>query len=177
EVRSLMWANSLQGLVLEEIAAIREKAGPDDAPNNIEIPQVRFVESGLFRVTQANPGKDKKKSRSGLTYLVEELIEAAENDGFLKYLHNASAVPREFAGKKGDIAAFLSFSQHLQFDKTGGLVYISDYQGAGCLLTDPQVMTSPELKAELFGGGNVGSAFSAFTSEHVCNRYCTAFGL
>ncbi|KAJ7588447.1 hypothetical protein C8J56DRAFT_1080475 [Mycena floridula] len=41
-----------------------------------------------------------------------------------------------------DIAAFLCFCQHVQYLKTDGLAYLSDYQGAGDLLTDPQIMTS-----------------------------------
>ncbi|KZO89508.1 hypothetical protein CALVIDRAFT_469807, partial [Calocera viscosa TUFC12733] len=178
EVTSLMWAMSMQDLVHEEIAKQRSEAGPGDPVHTIIIPKVRFVHSGLFRVTQANPGKDKKKTRSGFTYLVEELIGGTGDGLFIKYLHNSSAVPRVLSGKDANIAAFLSFSQHLQFDKTGGLVYISDYQvGAGGLLTDPQVMTNPYLQGELFGGGNVAAAFEAFASEHTCNEYCVTFGL
>ncbi|KAJ7598200.1 hypothetical protein C8J56DRAFT_1038979 [Mycena floridula] len=47
-----------------------------------------------------------------------------------------------------NIAAFLCFSQHVQYLKTGGLAYISDYQGASDLLTDPQIMTSLAPQAD-----------------------------
>ncbi|KZT53343.1 kinase-like protein, partial [Calocera cornea HHB12733] len=121
--------------------------------------------------------KDKKKTRSGSTYLVEEMIEDVAKGGFVKYLHNSSAIPRMLSGEEGRISAFLSFSQHVQFVRTGGLAYISDYQGAGGLLTDPQVITNPCLQVELFGSGNVAAAFEAFPQEHPCNDFCKAFGM
>jgi len=72
--------------------------------------------------------------------------------------------------------------------------------GAGNLLTDPQIMTCPyaihtpkysillislhrdlseqeELKDNLFGEGNVNSAFENFTKQHECNKYCEFFEL
>ena len=34
------------------------------------------------------------------------------------------------------------------------------------ILTDPQIMTKPDLGSSLFGDGNLGEAFSRFTIEH-----------
>ncbi|CAK5283906.1 unnamed protein product, partial [Mycena citricolor] len=41
------------------------------------------------------------------------------------------------------MADILCFTQHVQYEKSGGLVFISDYQGSKLLLSDPQIMTSP----------------------------------
>jgi hypothetical protein len=80
---------------------------------------------------------------------------------FIKYIHNADAVPLQDINEQGHkIGVFLCFVQHVQFVHTHGQAYISDFQGtfhnltlgltllksfpgAGDLLTDPQVMTDP----------------------------------
>ncbi|KAJ7053075.1 hypothetical protein C8F01DRAFT_1261250 [Mycena amicta] len=78
---------------------------------------------------------------------------------------------------EAEVAEFLAFAQHLQYWKSGGKVYISDLQGTVSLLTDPQVMTSPDIpnSAQLFGDGNVPEAFLAFPKQHQCNKFCRWF--
>jgi hypothetical protein len=49
--------------------------------------------------------------------------------------------------------------------------------GVGTTLTDPQIMTEPDLGSSLFGDGNLGEAFSKFPVEHECNRWCEWFKL
>jgi hypothetical protein len=59
-------------------------------------------------------------------YLVEELI----TDNFLKYIHNMDCNPMLDPYEVGyEIAEFLACTQHIQYAKTGGLAFISDYQG------------------------------------------------
>ncbi|KZT47795.1 kinase-like protein [Calocera cornea HHB12733] len=174
EITCLVWATALMALVYSCIREAKKLAQPDDIVNTTVFPQVRFVQSGLFRVKLPNPPKDKTRStRHLLVYLVEERITGQ----FVKYIHNGSAVPRVQVGNEGDIASFLSFCQHLQYVKTSKQVYISDFQGFNGLLTDPQIMTTPDIPRRLFGDGNVARAFAAFESEHECTQYCMAYGL
>ncbi|KAJ7683054.1 hypothetical protein B0H14DRAFT_3677535 [Mycena olivaceomarginata] len=78
-----------------------------------------------------------------------------------------------------EMADFLSFTQHVQYYKTAGMVYLSDLQGTLERLTDPQIMTSPSIGdgIDLFGDGNVPAAFAAFPAEHACNKFCAWFKL
>ena len=63
-------------------------------------------------------------------YLAEELIPTSLGKGFKKYIHNGDAVPCNLFDAKADkMAEFLAFTQHVQYAKTDGQVYISDYQG------------------------------------------------
>ncbi|KZT52386.1 hypothetical protein CALCODRAFT_418304, partial [Calocera cornea HHB12733] len=178
ELTNLIWARSLLAMAYHEgnqydatAAAARQEGIPP-----MKWPQVRFVEAGLFRVTQPSPAKDKKgPSRLNQTYLVEELIATeGEEERFIKYIGNSSPAPLIITGREGEIARFLSFTQHLQYDRTGGLMFISDYQGCAGILTDPQIMTRP---LDLFGDGNVARGFQAFVNEHDCNEYCIGIGL
>ncbi|KAJ7585298.1 hypothetical protein C8J56DRAFT_145300 [Mycena floridula] len=96
----------------------------------------------------------------------------------MKYIGNASAVPfKDLSDGDAEKALFLSFLQHVQYEKTRQLVYVSDYQGCGSLLTDPQIMTSADLNDHLFGDGNVTAAFDLFKPQHVCNQWCFWHGL
>lgn len=117
--------------------------------------QVRFVKAGVA-ISRDALGKFTK------AVLVEELINNADEE-FRKYAHNTTAEPAP-APTETDytLAAFLCFSQHVQWTKTGGLAFVSNFQGAwhspvfiemlchsfACLgsdtlLSDPQIMTHP----------------------------------
>ncbi|KZT59694.1 hypothetical protein CALCODRAFT_430650 [Calocera cornea HHB12733] len=132
ELTNLIWGEALLRLVYKTIDNFKASAGADHIAHSLVIPSVRFVKCGLFRVTQAKPSKEKNKpSRQHQTYLVEERIGTAEGSSpFFKYIHNSSPTPGTFLGVEGDIALFLSFSQHAQYERTNGLVYVSDYQGS-----------------------------------------------
>ncbi|KZT51412.1 hypothetical protein CALCODRAFT_443112 [Calocera cornea HHB12733] len=162
EITCSTWASSLQAHVYRLIDKAKAAAGPDDLINLITFPKVRFVRCGLFRVQLATIPKNKNRATRHCTpYLVEELIPTdGQPEKFVKYIHNSSAVPRVTTGLEGNIATFLSFCQHVQYEATGKLVYVTDFQGVcpgeasqitlcsfdpGCngLLTDPQIMTSP----------------------------------
>ncbi|KAJ6617726.1 hypothetical protein B0H10DRAFT_2434264 [Mycena sp. CBHHK59/15] len=67
---------------------------------------------------------------NGCLAFVEELIDE-EHDGFYKFINNGSAVPLLLPTADKSVAAaaeFLSFTQHVQFYKTKGMVYLSDLQ-------------------------------------------------
>ncbi|KAG0707575.1 hypothetical protein DFH29DRAFT_1076282 [Suillus ampliporus] len=80
-----------------------------------------------------------------------------------------------------DLALFFTFTQHVQYVKTRGLAFISDYQGSFELLTDPQILTHPTVSpgVDIFGDGNMEAAVSEFEKQHICSYYCKwpGFGL
>lgn len=85
---------------------------------SIDIPRLRFVEAALA-ISQT-------KERD--TFLVEELI---CEQPFVKYINNDSGKPSPLADSgRARIARFLAFCQHIQWQKTSGLIYVSDYQGS-----------------------------------------------
>ncbi|KAG2150989.1 uncharacterized protein EDB93DRAFT_1276702 [Suillus bovinus] len=119
------------------------------------------------------PGhKSKSLTMPRAGYLVEELI----TDDFIKYIHNMDCNPMLDPYEVGyEIAEFLACTQHIQFAKTGGLAFISDYQGGLEILSDPQVLTHPLVnkgKDDIFGDGNIERAVSTFEKEHNCNKFC-----
>ncbi|KIO04658.1 hypothetical protein M404DRAFT_26113 [Pisolithus tinctorius Marx 270] len=117
-------------------------------------------------------------------YLAEELIRFDDGpDGisgggskkFTKFIHNSNPNPFPEPGEYGyETAEFLAFTQHVQYSNTNGQVYISDYQGSTTLLSDPQILTHPDVNQGqiLFGEGNLEDEVAAFEHQHVCNKYC-----
>ena len=130
EANILYWAITLLDLVYDYIDECITAA---EHPPPFNIPRLRFVEAGLLFVhtDRSNGPQAPGGSRSGtvgMTYLAEEIIHGE----FFKYIHNGNASPRQFTDPDAsEIAKFLSFTQHVQYMKTGGQVYISDYQGKG----------------------------------------------
>ncbi|KAF5342765.1 hypothetical protein D9758_017034 [Tetrapyrgos nigripes] len=156
-----------------------EKGLPD-----LPIPNLRYVEAAVFMV-QNNEIRHSRSSTAGpkRTYLLEERIALPPGQDFIKYIHNSSplpAIPPEHP--EYNTALFLAAVQHLQYEKTYQSAYVSDFQGYGGLLSDPQIMTSPEgaeaaaldPKTSLFGDGNVQSGFEKFPLNHQCegNPFC-----
>jgi alpha-kinase family protein len=76
-------------------------------------------------------------------FLVEEWIDTDNSDHqFIKYLNNrtpyiSNSVSQ--APKTQQITDFLIFAQHIQWQKSRYLAFTSDFQGAGELLTNPQI--------------------------------------
>ncbi|KAG1904188.1 uncharacterized protein F5891DRAFT_916344, partial [Suillus fuscotomentosus] len=176
EANVLYWAKALLGLVYNFIN--RAIAGiPDPPPFNI--PRVRFVEVGL--ALSYSQGSSKSTIKTGVLhagFLLEEVIDG----DFTKFIHNMDPDPLLDPDQDGyDFAQFLAFTQHVQYTKTGGLVFISDYQGITELLTDPQIMTHSSVSEgqDIFGEGNIEKAVSEFEKHHVCNEFCRwpGFGL
>ncbi|THU77392.1 hypothetical protein K435DRAFT_812496 [Dendrothele bispora CBS 962.96] len=163
-------------------------------PPQISIPRLRFVEAGVFAQLSSDP-KHLKSSAAGAkrTYIIEEKIQVPPHAEFTKYVHNGNPVPNVPPNDpEYNTALFLCAVQHLQYIKTHGLAYVSDFQGYAGLLTDAQIMTSPVLlqtlygeeidgdnaavnlgKETLFGDGNIDRCFVRFPEEHQCNLFCT----
>ncbi|KAG0692583.1 hypothetical protein DFH29DRAFT_817407 [Suillus ampliporus] len=130
EANVLYWARALLTFSYEYIDHCVSNASE---PPPFHIPRLRFVEAGLaLSHDQVQPGHKSKMPRAG--YLVEELI----TDDFLKYIHNMDCNPMLDPYEVGyEIAAFLACTQRIQYAKTGGLAFISDYQGMRhCVVSD-----------------------------------------
>jgi len=74
-------------------------------------------------------------------YILEEVLPGVKSD-FVKYLHNASAAS-ELSPDDPDyqLAEFLMFIQHVQYAITGGVAYVSDFQGTVRVFYPSQVLT------------------------------------
>lgn len=129
EANVLLWAVSLMTFTYSFIDHFIQNS-PHSPP--FEIPQVRFVHAGVAIVHQAIAAPlAHNKSSIFRSYLIEEFINE-ENNGFYKFINNGSAVPVQLPSADGTLsvlAEFLSFTQHVQYHKTKGMVYLSDLQG------------------------------------------------
>jgi len=79
-------------------------------------------------------------------FLIEEWFDLDNKHPFNKYLDNQllqHCLPDTATHKAHEIAKFLIFAQHVQWEKTSSLAFTSDYQGAGDILTDPQITSNP----------------------------------
>ena len=188
ECNCIRWASILLDITYQFITHEIEQRGWPKFP----IPDLRYTRLMLAIVQD---GSHKEKA-----YLVEEWIGNDKGKGkpqFRKYINNrlpTSCVPDEAPTSAHDIADFLVFSQHSQWQKTKKGAFVSDYQGGGSLLTDPQITSNPYVPTSMtsghltdilnysefgksFGGGNLEAAFNDFRTDHVCNQYCRFFGL
>jgi hypothetical protein len=186
ECNVLRWATLLLDLTykfIEREIAVRGE------PRH-QIPQLRFTQTMVAFVK--NGAKEK-------AFLVEEWINTDEVDNvYTKYIsnrHSQSILPFAAPLHMHDIAAFLVFAQHVQWQKSFHLAFTSDYQGAGLLLSDPQVISKPYVNImqlipplltflpasiegkNIFGDGNLQSTFHDFRTHHQCNNFCKFFGL
>ncbi|KZO90164.1 hypothetical protein CALVIDRAFT_490906 [Calocera viscosa TUFC12733] len=176
EINLLYWASSLHNLSNTHVKKYL-LAHPDSDASQLELPETRMVYGGLFQ-----HGPESGDKRRGLVILIEELVKDNEGNergkGFVKFIGNSSPVPRQREGPAGVVARYLSFFQHLQYEKTGHRAFISDYQGAWTGATrDVSLTLAFSDLGPLFGDGNVCTSFEDFTLYHPCNVYCRAFGL
>ncbi|KAG6819349.1 hypothetical protein H0H93_012690 [Arthromyces matolae] len=167
ELNCLLWGSALMNLVFAFLAEKDIELGAPPFP----IPQMHFVSAGIA-ISEAEPKQ---------VFLVEEQIDTVQESGgktWVKYLNNDSVLPREFNDPGRTYRSlFLCFSQHVQHELTGGNVFVSDYQGGELALTDPQIITSPDLvgTVPIFSGGNLN--FSMLEEKHRCNQFCKHYGL
>ncbi|KAJ7808920.1 kinase-like domain-containing protein, partial [Mycena olivaceomarginata] len=177
EANLLYWEPSLMDFAYSAIALCVSHA---DEPPPVTIPKLRFVHASVaVSHDQASGTNISNTSSIQRTYLVEEFIEDGL-DGFTKFVHNGSANPLvDHDDPRFEIAELLCFVQHMQYFKTDGTVFVSDFQGSETLLTDPQIMTSPKITkgTNIFGEGNGGDVFEKFPEQHICNTYCKWFKL
>src|SRR5260221_3263044 len=81
-------------------------------------------------------------------FLIEEWLNQDNHSRhkFLKYVGNhfpQSCVDSTEPPEAHQVTKFLIFAQHVQWIKSSGLAFTSDYQGAGDVLTDPQITSNP----------------------------------
>ncbi|KAG1741929.1 hypothetical protein EDB19DRAFT_1907705 [Suillus lakei] len=145
-------------------------------PPPFNIPQVHFVDAGIAfafgPLPASKAGSKSSASSAHAVYLVEELI-PGRKDEFLKYIHNMDSNPLlDESNHWYDLALFFAFTQHVQYVKTRGLVFISDYQ-VFCTLS------TVSRGIDIFGDGNMEVAVSEFEKQHICSYYCEwpGFGL
>ena len=116
---STQWANSLLRDVYDFISEYQKHA---NTACPAEIPQFRFVTAGLAMTTFPSDNKE--------VFLIEELIRHEEDGPWRKYINNNSSRPCFFPDDKNrQRAEFLAFCQHVQYWRTGGLAFTSDFQG------------------------------------------------
>jgi hypothetical protein len=191
ECNCLVWASILLDLTYQFVAREIQTRGEPIPP----IPVLHFTRTMIAIVQDSNAEK---------AFLVEEWIDTDSDNSerpFIKYLNNRfpqPCLPCSASPKACEIAEFLAFSQHVQWVKSKFLAFTSDYQGAGELLTDPQITSDPYVTRPLssivfsavnlfwystsvhgclFGDGNLLIAFKEFRKNHACNHYCKFFGL
>ncbi|EGO03371.1 hypothetical protein SERLA73DRAFT_149701 [Serpula lacrymans var. lacrymans S7.3] len=111
--RKRLAINDKLAKTLDEANCLSPNAPP------ITIPRLRLVQAAV-----AIP-QDPCEANAAV-YLLEEKITGK----FVKYINNNSAVPRKnLEGSGLNIAEFLCFAQHAQYNMTEGLVFLSDFQG------------------------------------------------
>ena len=124
EANLLAWAASLLEYSYHRIDECIDDVGP---PSGFDILHLRFVNAGIaFTQKDIGPSASAKSLSTRAIYLLEELIEAP----FGKYIHNGDVTPLRDPDEEGyDVSVFLCFIQHVQYQYSGGLVFISDFQG------------------------------------------------
>ncbi|KAG2043748.1 hypothetical protein BDR03DRAFT_850993 [Suillus americanus] len=135
ESNVLYWAKALLDFTYEYIDYCINAAS---TPPSFQIPRVCFVEAGIALAFSHH------SSNIQAVYLLEERVtfDPTGDETFTKFIHNKDCGPSLDEDEYGyDLAVFLAFTQHIQYAKTEGLAFISDYQGSTELLTDPQILT------------------------------------
>jgi hypothetical protein len=117
EITCLVWAQALLDLVY---VFVDEYLKAQDTRPPFPIPVMRFVDAALAV----------EQNGDGQVYLLEEVVEEANEGKFRKFVNNDSAVPPRFKDE-GDKhrSEFLTFTQHVQYWKTKKTAFVSDYQG------------------------------------------------
>ncbi|KAF9532558.1 hypothetical protein CPB83DRAFT_738630, partial [Crepidotus variabilis] len=123
EVNTHGWAQSLLELTYRFINKFISEHG---APP-FEVMQFRFVHAVLAYAQKPPDVSGKSQSSHCAVYMLEELL---EKEQFVKYIHNTGSIPLPKWHETGfDIAVFLCFIQHVQYQITDRMIFISDFQG------------------------------------------------
>jgi len=131
----VQWASILLDMTYQFVVRKIVKRGEPPYP----IPELQYTRA-MVVIIQGDSEK---------AFIVEELIYSDKGEDepqFRKYIDNCN--PKSLLHiaeptKAHTIAYFLLFSQHFQWQKTHMGAFVSDYQGAGGLLTDPQITSNP----------------------------------
>ncbi len=150
EANTYLWASALHEMSIAVVMDIAQTLVSPPMP----IPDLQFVEVAVVQKTR--PVSVKRNAWTGLTALAERLLPKGT---FWKYIANRQPRPIDNLPEvQQDIALYLCFLQHIQYQYTEQSVFVSDYQGpllffpqgfpsyviAGSTkwLTDPQVMAA-----------------------------------
>ena len=118
EANALVYAVALLRDATDAIEHARVEKPPP--PSLIFPEKIRYVRCGMLMSK-----KEAKKNKTCL--LVEERIPSGK---WHKYVHNAQQAPHSSLDSEArDLAEYLCFVQHIQWWKTRGLAFISDFQG------------------------------------------------
>ena len=128
ELNCIGWASALMMCVYDFMKESEVQMGSP----TFDVPHMQYVQCGLT-ISRPEGHCDPGHAGSHTAYLIEEYIDTDKMSGknwFIKYLNNSSARPRQFEDPRQTLhAEFLSFVQHVQFWKTEGLAFVSDFQG------------------------------------------------
>ena len=105
---------------------------------------------------------------------VEPYIEGS----FAKYINNTGIVTDSL--KLTEVCKKVECLVHYSYEKSNKQLMLSDIQGSGYTLYDPEIASStPAEDGEyLFCAGNLSNiAISTFVANHTCNYYCKIVGL
>ena len=117
---SIQWAGALLQDIYDFVVSYHQSHSTTCPITN---PQFWFFVTGLAMTNIPGKGPEEKE-----VYLVEELIQS--NGPWRKYINNDSSCPCHFSDNENLLRArFLAFCQHVQYWRTGGLVFTSDFQG------------------------------------------------
>jgi len=130
KAKILVWASALLKLAYDFIDAKVDKHIADgSAPPGFDIPEFRFVAAGIAIAQKPVVASTTSSGTNRAVYLLEERLPGQKSD-FVKYLHNASARSDLDANDPDyPLAQFLEFLQHVQYQITHAVVYVSDFQG------------------------------------------------
>lgn len=137
ECNATYFANTFMLLAYDFMSQVEAERG--ELPP-FKVPRLRFVKTALCLVLTPHGMKDSTNNMiAGLkahtsaispsirfAYMIEERIPGK----FVKYIHNGEPAPLVPPGDPNyEVAEFLCFTQHVQYVKSKGLAFISDYQG------------------------------------------------
>jgi hypothetical protein len=123
EGKLLVWANSLLKFAYDYINDYIDKQA---SPPPFEVLKFRFVEAAMAIAHKPLDNTTRTPTSSRAAYLLEEVLPGK----FVKYLHNANASSELPPNDPNyHLAEFLMFIQHVQYVITGGVAYVSDFQG------------------------------------------------
>ena len=112
ELNCICWANGLLDLVYDFVKSALQCHGLLTFP----IPQMWFV--------QAMPAISQDQHRE--VYMIEEAID----ETFTKYIGNDNSHPLlQWDPELEEIGEFLAFAQHVQYEKSGQMAFVADFQG------------------------------------------------
>ncbi|KAM7186268.1 hypothetical protein V8F20_011473 [Naviculisporaceae sp. PSN 640] len=109
------------------------------------------------------------KDHEGKIMSLEPFLEGR----YVKYNSNNGWVSEETS----DIAQAAQAFSHFTFERSRGLLMVTDLQGVGRVLTDPAIQTRDPERFKLNVTNLKDSGFKFFFAMHVCNDVCRSLGL